>query len=134
MPTFNGAISLTPPKSIFGFVIYPGDAKTIAPLFCSPRMPHDGVGLVVTPNLQHVVNLRHNIAFAQAYRDAVVIVCDGFPVYYYAAMRGISVQHVTGCDLLGVLMNSAVTPDQRMFFVVDSDQTAQAANDWGDKK
>jgi N-acetylglucosaminyldiphosphoundecaprenol N-acetyl-beta-D-mannosaminyltransferase len=131
MPSPGSAISSISPQRIFGFAISPGDAKTIARSFWSPRLPYDGVGLVVTPNLQHIVDLRHNVAFAQAYRNAAVIVCDGFPVYYYAAMCGIFVQHVTGCDLLHELMSNVVTPDQRMFFVVDSDQTAAAVIDWG---
>jgi N-acetylglucosaminyldiphosphoundecaprenol N-acetyl-beta-D-mannosaminyltransferase len=40
----------------------------------------DTVKLVVTPNIDHVTQLRHNAALREAYTNAEIIVCDGFPV------------------------------------------------------
>ena len=105
------------------------DAKSIATTVCAPRSL--GVGLIVTPNLDHIVNLRRNVEFANAYRWAAITVCDGFPVQYYAKLRGIPVKRVTGCDIINELMSIA-GPSQRFFFVVDSDQTATAVKKWGE--
>jgi N-acetylglucosaminyldiphosphoundecaprenol N-acetyl-beta-D-mannosaminyltransferase len=116
-------------RKIFGFSISRVDAKSIATMVCAPRSL--GIGLIVTPNLDHIANLRRNVEFANAYRWATIIVCDGFPVQYYAKLRGISVERVTGCDVINELMSMA-GPSQRFFFVVDSDQTAAAVIKWGE--
>lgn len=116
-------------RKIFGFSISRHDAKSIAATVCAPRSL--GVGLVVTPNLDHVVNLRRNVEFANAYRWAAITVCDGFPVQHYAKMRGVAVKRVTGCEIMNELIAIA-GPSQRFFFVVDSDQTATAVKEWGE--
>ena len=118
-------------RKIFGFSIYNADAKSIARSVCGQRP--SGIGLVVTPNLDHVVNLRHNVEFANAYKMASIIVCDGFPVQYYARLRGIPVKRVTGCDIMNELMYEAsdILSGQRLFFAVDSDQTATSVKHWG---
>jgi N-acetylglucosaminyldiphosphoundecaprenol N-acetyl-beta-D-mannosaminyltransferase len=118
-------------RKIFGFSINGADAKSIATMVCDTRS--SGIGLVVTPNLDHVVNLRHNVEFANAYKMATIIVCDGFPVQYYARLRGISVKRVTGCDIMSELMHESCSrlTNQRLFFVVDSDKTAASVRHWG---
>jgi N-acetylglucosaminyldiphosphoundecaprenol N-acetyl-beta-D-mannosaminyltransferase len=116
-------------RKIFGFSVSRVDAKSIATMVCAPRSL--GVGLIVTPNLDHIVSLRRNVEFANAYRWAVITVCDGFPVQYYAKLRGILVERVTGCDIINELMSIA-GPSQRLFFIVDSDQTAAAVKKWGE--
>jgi N-acetylglucosaminyldiphosphoundecaprenol N-acetyl-beta-D-mannosaminyltransferase len=99
----------------------------------TPRSPGDGVGLVVTPNLDHIVNLRRNDAFVQAYHHAAIIVCDGFPVRYYANIRGIPVERVTGYDIVEEMMHGPIPAAHRLFFVVDSNMTSTAVRDWGRK-
>ncbi len=116
-------------RKIFGFSISRADARSIATTVCAPRS--SGVGLIVTPNLDHIVNLRRNVEFAKAYRWAAITVCDGFPVQRYAKLRGVPVKRVTGCDIMNELIAIA-GPSQRFFFVVDSDQTATAVKKWGE--
>ncbi|MGH1587928.1 WecB/TagA/CpsF family glycosyltransferase [Methylobacterium phyllosphaerae] len=108
------------------------DASTIAlKIASSRRIQSQGVGLVVTPNIDHVVQLRRNQALARAYQHAEIIVCDGFPVRYYAQMRGLQVKRVAGTDIAAELMRKA-PPDQsaRLFFVVDSEATQDAVYNW----
>jgi N-acetylglucosaminyldiphosphoundecaprenol N-acetyl-beta-D-mannosaminyltransferase len=116
-------------RKIFGFSISRHDAKSIATTVCAARS--SGVGLIVTPNLDHVVNLRRNVEFANAYRWAAITVCDGFPVQHYAKLRGVAVKRVTGCEIMNELIAIA-GPSQRFFFVVDSGQTATAVKEWGE--
>ena len=121
-------------ERIFGFSLYNSDARTIArSLSTHRRTQRDGVGLIVTPNLDHVITLRRNVQFAQAYRRASIVVCDGFPVHYYAALCGIKVQRATGCDIVSHLM-ATPSRDERFFFVVDSETTALAVQRWADSK
>lgn len=113
---------------IFGFGIDTRGAQEIADLIA--RSTPQTVQMVVTPNLDHIINLRRNVAFAAAYRNASIVVCDGFPVRYYAASCGIKVQRVTGCDIITSLMLNTRIGDQRLFFMVDSGPTASAVQRW----
>ncbi|MDQ2802553.1 MAG: WecB/TagA/CpsF family glycosyltransferase [Pseudomonadota bacterium] len=100
-----------------------------------PRAPEDGVALVVTPNIDHVARLRHTPELATAYRHAELIVCDGWPVRFYARLRGLDVQPVTGCELAARLMRpGGYAPWQRLFFVVDSPRTEAALRAWAATK
>ena len=116
--------------TVFGLRFSRDDAVTIAHKLQRFRNRSDGIGLVVTPNLDHIVNLRHNTTFAKAYHSAAIVACDGFPVHYYARLRGIPVQRATGCDIVQAVMTD---PDitHRIFFVVDSSQTVTAVKRWG---
>jgi N-acetylglucosaminyldiphosphoundecaprenol N-acetyl-beta-D-mannosaminyltransferase len=100
-----------------------------------PRAPEAGVGLVVTPNIEHVAKLRRSAEFQQAYRDAAVIVCDGWPVRLYARIRGMPVQRVTGCEIAAALMRGNPYPEwHRLFFVVDGAETELALHRWAAAK
>nr|WP_294507748.1 WecB/TagA/CpsF family glycosyltransferase [uncultured Rhodopila sp.] len=95
------------------------------------RRPEDGVGLVVTPNIDHIAIIRRSAEMAQAYRNAARIVCDGWPVQLYARLCGARLARVTGCEITSELMR--MTPYaawNRFFFVVDTETTAQAVRDW----
>jgi len=95
------------------------------------RSAQEGVGLVVTPNIDHIAQLRRNPAFSHAYANAEMILCDGFPVHYYALARGLAVNRITGCELLKRLLEK---PERlflhRLFFVVDGERTARAVHEW----
>lgn len=57
--------------------------------------------LVVTPNLHHVVELHRNAEFREAYRDAALVLPDGWPVVAAARLFGArGQQRITGADLL----------------------------------
>jgi N-acetylglucosaminyldiphosphoundecaprenol N-acetyl-beta-D-mannosaminyltransferase len=88
----------------------------------------------VTPNIDHIAQLRRNPAFRHAYTEAEIILCDGFPVHYYARARGHTVNRITGCDLLKRLLEKPEPIRRhRLFFVVDSQRTAQAVNEWAER-
>jgi N-acetylglucosaminyldiphosphoundecaprenol N-acetyl-beta-D-mannosaminyltransferase len=114
-------------RKIFGVRITEAGARDIAQRIM--RLRPERVELVVTPNIDHVVHLRRNVRFARAYRNAAIVVCDGFPVRYYAVLNGVAVQRVTGSDILEELMASPLC-GHRLFFVVDSEETAEAVRDW----
>lgn len=56
---------------------------------------------VVTPNVDHIVNLRSNIAFKQAYSAASLVVADGWPVVLASKLLGRPLPEVvSGSDLV----------------------------------
>jgi N-acetylglucosaminyldiphosphoundecaprenol N-acetyl-beta-D-mannosaminyltransferase len=98
-----------------------------------PRGEENGVGLVITPNVDHVVRLRGNRDFARAYASAEITVCDGAPLRLYARLRGHRARRVTGCDIAAAVM-AQCDSGQRLFFVVDSEATASAVRDWARRR
>jgi len=72
-----------------------GDAKQ-AQSFC-----------VFTLNLDHVVKLRRNKDFRDAYRNARYITADGFPIVWAGRLRGTRAERVTGSDLIEPLCQEA---------------------------
>ncbi len=121
---------------VFGFAVTMADAAGIARTVATERRDAAaGVGLVVTPNLDHVVQLRRDAGLARAYRRAEIVACDGFPVRYYSRFRGIEAGAATGCDIAAALMRTdGFEPWQRLFFVVDSAATAAGVRDWAARK
>ncbi len=120
-----------PAGRIFGFTPTTLTAKQIVARLCEPLKPGDGVQLVVTPNIDHIARLRHDVAFRRAYNNAAIVACDGFPVVAFAHLRGLAVAKVTGCDLLtGLLQQRDATFPERYFFIVDSEHTAAAVKAW----
>jgi N-acetylglucosaminyldiphosphoundecaprenol N-acetyl-beta-D-mannosaminyltransferase len=92
--------------------------------------PPDAVSLVVTPNIDHIVQLRRNGAFRRAYARAASVLCDGMPILAYARLHAYRIRRITGCDLLADVMARDWSPDQRAFFVVDGHPTARAVRIW----
>lgn len=96
------------------------------------RPPADGPALVVTPNIDHIAQLRNSGDFFEAYHFASAVTCDGFPVQLYARLCGHRIPRVTGCDLVSGLMRAprALMAAQRWFFLLDADSTAVAVAAW----
>ena len=141
------------PPRIFGFAVSTLDAETIAERIATtlrhPAPPGnaraeparasadggEGVGLVVTPNVDHVRRLRRDPRFAAAYASAAIVTCDGFPVYHYARLRGCAPPgRVTGCDLARALLRHEALARHRVFFVADSEATAAGLRRWADRR
>lgn len=116
---------------IFGLEISPLDAAQIARKVVE-EPPPSPTGLVVTPNIQNVALLQENAASRAAYSRAAIITCDGFPVHYYARLRGCpSPGRVTGCDITEFILNyPSFSAGQRFFFVVATEDLAAAVQDW----
>jgi N-acetylglucosaminyldiphosphoundecaprenol N-acetyl-beta-D-mannosaminyltransferase len=87
--------------------------------------PEAPVRLMVTANIDHVVHLRRDAAFAQAYADAWIATADGMPVYLYARWRGAAVPaRVTGADFFAAMMRRLLPERHRPFFVASTHETA----------
>lgn len=79
-----------------------------------------GVRLLVTMNLDHVVRLRRDRAFREAYSRAWAVTLDGAPVFAYARVKGLNApQRITGADLV-VDLARALPVGRRLFFVVST--------------
>jgi N-acetylglucosaminyldiphosphoundecaprenol N-acetyl-beta-D-mannosaminyltransferase len=67
---------------------------------------------VVTPNVDHCVMLAESPAFQTTYRDAALVLADGFPVVLASRLFGRPLpERVTGADLVPALF-AAATPEQ----------------------
>jgi len=63
---------------------------------------------VVTPNIDHVVMLRDHPGLQTAYRDAALVLADGWPVVTASRLLGQPLpERVTGSDLVPELLRSA---------------------------
>lgn len=119
-------------KRPFGLELSTESATDIASAASlAPRPQEAGVGLVVTPNIDHIAIIRRSPGLARAYHSAERIVCDGWPVQLYARFCGLRLGRVTGCEITAALMRMApFAAWQRLFFVVDSQLTADAVQAW----
>ncbi len=120
------------PAPLFGMQLSALDAEACAALMSTRRDADTGVGLFVTPNIQHVAGMRTDPEFAAAMAGAEIIVCDGFPVYRYARLRGHVVPgRVTGREVIErMIAHSNRLAGHRLFFVLDSQVTAHAVSAW----
>ena len=120
------------PARPFGLSFSTASAGDIAGMaVMEPRSASEGVALVVTPNIDHIAWLRRSPAMARAYAGAAVIVCDGWPVRFYARVRGLPVNRVTGCEIASLIMRADLDVSRhRLFFVVDRAQTEASLRDW----
>ena len=72
------------------------------------QLPFQHLRYVVTPNVDHLVQLRSNERFHQAYDDAWLVLADGWPVVWAARKLGQPLpERVAGSDLVPDLMKSA---------------------------
>jgi len=86
--------------------------------------PGSGPRLVVTANLDHVLNLSRTAPFRAAYAGAALRTLDGMPVVWLARARGAAdVHRVTGHDLWQALL---ARPPGGPVFIVAPDAAAAA--------
>ncbi len=131
-PDMLNVVTPRSPHTIFGFSPSELSFDAVVELILSHSLrPEDGIQLVVTPNIDHVAQLRQNEAFRAAYAGARLILCDGFPIHYWAVLNGIHAHHITGCDLTTALMRSPdLAKGHRLVFLVDSQATADIVKSW----
>jgi N-acetylglucosaminyldiphosphoundecaprenol N-acetyl-beta-D-mannosaminyltransferase len=125
------------PGTVFGLHLSSLSSKQIAAMVLSaPRALEQGVGIIATANIQHISQMRRNLDFTEAMMNADLVTCDGFPVFRYASFRGIDVRcRTTGRDIVHSLMTEMpISEGQRLFFVVDSEETGQALSAWASAK
>ena len=73
--------------------------------------------LVFTLNLDHLVKLRDDKKFRDAYRNAEFVTADGFPVVTLAGLAGIPIERTAGSDLIEPLCRAAATNGLSVFFL-----------------
>lgn len=71
------------------------------------RLKRPGSFLIFTLNTDHLVKLRTNPEFHQAYARAELVTADGFPLVMLARMEGHEVERTTGSDLIEPLCRKA---------------------------
>lgn len=90
----------------------------------------EGPRMVLTANLDHIVQVTRNAAFKAAYSRAWVVTADGMPVYAYAVATGVPLPaRVTGADLFRGLMQSLDASCHRCFLIASSHETARRIAD-----
>ncbi len=73
---------------------------------------------VVTPNVDHVIELQTNAAFRAAYERAALSLADGAPIVWAARLLGLKgIEKVSGSDLVPRLCARAAAEGWRVFFI-----------------
>jgi N-acetylglucosaminyldiphosphoundecaprenol N-acetyl-beta-D-mannosaminyltransferase len=105
--------------------------ELVSKLATEPVPPEEHVRLIVTCNLDHIVNLTRNAEFKKAYADAWATTADGAPISLYAKLRGSDLPgRVTGPDLFESLMYAFSPERHRPFFLVSKLATGEYLKNW----
>lgn len=87
--------------------------------------------LLVTTNLNHVVDLARNARFRAAYRSAWRVTADGMPVMLYARLRGVQLpERLTGSGVFAALMPLLDPTRHRVFFVAPTKEVGDLCGQW----
>ncbi len=85
---------------------------------------------VVTPNVDHIVRLEQGGAFAEAYRNADLILTDGMPLLWISRWYGTPIKEkISGSDLFPKLCELAAKKGYTMFFLGAAEGVAAKAAD-----
>lgn len=82
---------------------------------------------VFTLNLDHVVKMRKDAAFREAYRRAGLITADGFPVVLACYLQGKLASRVPGSDLIVPVCAEAARSDKSIYLFGSSPQVLTSA-------
>ncbi|CDZ48233.1 WecB/TagA/CpsF family glycosyltransferase [Neorhizobium galegae] len=112
--------------SAFGIEFSTWDAGRIVDTIVSEPVPAgEGLRLLVTANLDHIVQLNRNPAFRAAYDKAWLTTVDGAPVLLYARLRGLAVPgRITGADLFPEIIERLKPGTHRPLLLCSSETTA----------
>lgn len=72
---------------------------------------------VVTPNVNHVVQLRRDPSLLSLYNDATFCVCDSRILRILARLSGIRLPLITGSDLVETLFMEVIRPGEKIALV-----------------
>jgi N-acetylglucosaminyldiphosphoundecaprenol N-acetyl-beta-D-mannosaminyltransferase len=126
-----------PKKKIFGFNVSPYTLEqTVEIISTTRRTAQQGVGLIATPNIDSIVKLHNDPDLVKAYEFAAIITCDGFPLYYFAQLRGLGLPgRVAGSDITHRLMREIDLPAwHKLFFVADSEASVAGLRRWAESR
>ncbi len=110
-----------PDRTVFGLSFARESQEDLLHALTGDFAEISGPRLLVTANLDHIVTLRRDSAFRDAYASAWRITADGTPVFLYARMRGAPVpERVTGSDLFAALCERVRPEAHRLFLIVSN--------------
>jgi N-acetylglucosaminyldiphosphoundecaprenol N-acetyl-beta-D-mannosaminyltransferase len=88
----------------------------------------DRPGIVVTPNVDHLMLYRKQPVFAAVYDKADLVLADGQPMVMLSKLLRLPLRHkVSGSDLLQPLMAAAAKADVPVYMLGSSDETTATA-------
>lgn len=83
---------------------------------------------VVTPNVDHIVQLETNRELQEVYKNASLILTDGKPLLWIAKWYGTPIKEkISGSDLFPLLCNMAAAKGYKMFFLGAAEGVAKKA-------
>lgn len=83
---------------------------------------------VVTPNVDHIVQLETNRELQEVYKNAALILTDGKPLLWVANWYGTPIKEkISGSDLFPLLCNMAAVKGYKMFFLGAAEGVAKRA-------
>lgn len=92
--------------------------------FVADGSPH----VIVTANVDHLMLLRKDAAFREAYRRADLVTCDSVPLKWALAFLGTPVkERVAGADLFPALAERAARAGHRLFYLGAAPRVAEKA-------
>jgi N-acetylglucosaminyldiphosphoundecaprenol N-acetyl-beta-D-mannosaminyltransferase len=84
--------------------------------------------VIVTANVDHLMLLRKDAAFREAYRRADLVTCDSVPLKWGLAFLGTPVkERVAGADLFGALAERAARAGHRLYYLGAAPGVAEKA-------
>ncbi|MHB2209990.1 WecB/TagA/CpsF family glycosyltransferase [Methylobacterium sp. CM6257] len=121
----SGSTSAASTVELFGLRFHIGTAASIIAAVAAQRS--SGPRMVVTANVDHVVQLSENAAFRFAYCRAAARTLDGMPLVWLARMACRQPVHrTTGHDLLNCILADPPRFARRIFFVASRQDVADA--------
>jgi len=92
-------------------------------------------GFIVTPNVDHIVQLQKDAGFSAVYRDAVLVLADGVPLLWASKFLDIPLKEkISGSDLFPRLCEVAARRGYRLFFCGGREGAADMAKAVLEKK
>ncbi|WP_406857051.1 WecB/TagA/CpsF family glycosyltransferase [Alsobacter sp. KACC 23698] len=112
---------------LFGYQPATDDLETLTAEVTQRVRGNEPARLVVTMNVDHVVQLAKRADFRAAYSSAWLVTIDGAPVSAFAKLKGLKgATRVTGADLFAQVFDRLSPGRQRPFFVVSSPEVGEA--------
>jgi N-acetylglucosaminyldiphosphoundecaprenol N-acetyl-beta-D-mannosaminyltransferase len=110
---------------IFGFLPAANDIHELTSEVCRRIRRGEPARLIVTMNVDHVVQLEKRPDFRAAYSSAWLVTIDGAPVSAFAKLKGLRrAKRITGADLFAHVFDRLEASQHRPFFVVCSEKVA----------
>lgn len=104
---------------MFGYAFAADRLEELADAIATVPIAGQGTRLVVTANVDHIVQLQNNAALAEAYRNSWKRTIDGMPVWLYARLSKLDIpERIPGADLFPAVIARLSPSEHRPFFVV----------------